>query len=35
MLHFSVPDLAYLSVCSVTLLAYWPAVVLTSLMKGI
>jgi len=29
-LHFSAPGKACLSVCSVTLLAYWPAIVLTS-----
>ncbi len=33
-LHFSVLGKAYLAVCSVTLLAYWPAIVLTSVMKG-
>ena len=34
-LFCSVPGKACLAVCSVTLVAYWPAIVLTSVMKGI
>ena len=34
-LHFSVPGKAFLAVCSIILVAYWLATVLTSVMKGI